>query len=65
MEQNARPRIVIREVGDVQTLAERAEELRQLHERVRKTLKGSKISIEPLLPVDVLSVSVVLPQPRV
>jgi hypothetical protein len=43
---------------------ERAEELRSSYERLRKAIKGHRINVEPLFPPDVLSVSVVLPQPR-
>jgi hypothetical protein len=41
-----------------------AGDLRESHERLRKTIKGHRISVEPLFPPDVLSVSVILPQPK-
>ncbi len=41
----------------------RASVLQQSYERVRKTIKGKQVSIEPMLPADVLSVSVIVPQP--
>ncbi len=43
---------------------ERASTLQQSYERVRKTIKGKQISIEPILPADILSVSIIVPQPE-
>ncbi len=49
----------------VNSLAEnRTEEIFKSYERLRKTIKGSHVSIEALLPVDVLSLSIIVPQPR-
>ncbi|MBM4147297.1 MAG: hypothetical protein FJ240_13665 [Nitrospira sp.] len=42
---------------------ERASALQQSYERVRKTIKGKQVAIEPMLPADVLSVSIIVPQP--
>jgi len=42
----------------------RAENLLQSYEHVRKTMRMRKVNIEPLLPVDILSLSVILPPPR-
>lgn len=43
---------------------ERAKALHQSYERLRKTIKGAQVSVEPLLPMDVLSLSIIVPQPR-
>lgn len=43
---------------------ERAEELHSSYERLRRAIKGHRIKVEPIFPPDVLSVSVVLPQPK-
>jgi hypothetical protein len=43
---------------------ERAKVLQESYERLRKTIKGKQVSIEPMLPADVLSVSIIVPQPR-
>lgn len=42
---------------------ERSSALQQSYERVRKTIKGKQVSIEALLPPDVLSVSIIVPEP--
>jgi superfamily II DNA or RNA helicase len=42
---------------------ERAKVLQQSYKRLRKTIKGKQISIEPMLPADVLSLSIIVPQP--
>lgn len=47
-----------------QLAKERAEVLYQSYERVRKTIKGTRVLVEPMLPVDILSVSVIIPQPK-
>jgi len=44
---------------------ERARGLLESHKKLRKAVKAGKVSIEPLLPVDVLSVSVILPEPNI
>jgi superfamily II DNA or RNA helicase len=49
---------------DLASLAlDRAQKLSASHERLRKAVKGQKVSVEPLLPVDVLGIMVVLPEP--
>ncbi len=45
-------------------LTERALELQQAHERLRKTIKSQRINIKPLFPPDVVAVSIILPIPR-
>jgi hypothetical protein len=42
---------------------ERAKVLQESYERLRKTIKGKQVSIEPMLPADVLSLSIIVPQP--
>ena len=42
---------------------ERAGALKESYERLRKTIKGRQTKVEPLLPLDVLTMSVVLPRP--
>jgi hypothetical protein len=42
---------------------ERAKELYASYERVRKATKSGRVAIKPHLPVDMLSMTVVLPQP--
>ncbi|HWR57946.1 MAG TPA: helicase-related protein [Thermodesulfovibrionales bacterium] len=43
---------------------ERAGALKESYERLRKTIKGRQTTVEPLLPLDVLTMSVVVPQPK-
>jgi hypothetical protein len=42
---------------------ERAGALKESYERLRKTIKGRQTTVEPLLPLDVLTMSIVLPKP--
>ena len=42
----------------------RTEDIFNSYERLRKTIKGSHVSIEALLPVDVLSLNIIVPQPK-
>lgn len=42
----------------------RADTLLQSYERLRKTIKSGQVSVVPLLPVDVLSLSIIVPQPK-
>ena len=44
---------------------ERANALLESYERVRKTIKSGQVSVEPLMPVDVLSLSIIVPKPRI
>jgi hypothetical protein len=44
-------------------LSERAFELQQAHERLRKTIKSQRINIKPLFPPDMVAVSIILPRP--
>jgi hypothetical protein len=44
-------------------LTERASELQQAHERLRKTIKSQRINVKPLFPPDVVAVSIILPRP--
>jgi hypothetical protein len=46
-------------------LTERASELQQAHERLRKTIKSQRINVKPLFSPDVVSVSIILPRPVV
>ncbi len=51
-------------IPKIDTLAnERASALQQSYERVRKTIKGKQTSIAPMLPADVLTISIIVPQP--
>lgn len=43
---------------------ERANILLQSYERLRKTIKGGQITVAPLLPADILTLSVIVPQPK-
>ncbi|HLC15951.1 MAG TPA: hypothetical protein VJL89_06965, partial [Thermodesulfovibrionia bacterium] len=43
----------------------RAEALFRSYERLRQTIKGGHIVVEPLLPADVLSLSIIVPQPKI
>lgn len=43
---------------------ERAGALRESYERLRKTIKGRQTIVEPLLPLDILTMSILLPQPN-
>ena len=47
-----------------QLLAERADELRASHQRVRRVLRHGRIRIEPQMPPDLLGMVVLLPVPR-
>jgi len=42
---------------------DQAQEIMQSYERVRKAIKGKKASVKPLLPGDILAISIILPQP--
>ncbi|MFC1555023.1 helicase-related protein [candidate division KSB1 bacterium] len=42
----------------------RADYHQESYDRIRKTIKGQKISIEPLFPADILSLTVVVPSPK-
>jgi hypothetical protein len=44
-------------------MTERATELQQAHERLRKTIKSQRINIKPLFPPDVVALSIILPRP--
>jgi hypothetical protein len=44
-------------------LTERASELQQAHERLRKTIKSQRVNIKPLFPPDVVALSIILPRP--
>lgn len=51
--------------GKIDALAkERADILLQSYERLRKTIKSGQVTVEPLLPVDVLTLSIIIPQPK-
>ena len=41
----------------------RADELKESHTRLRKAIKMGSVTVSPLFPVDILSVSIVIPQP--
>jgi hypothetical protein len=43
----------------------RAGSLAESYERLRKTIKIAKVQVSPVLPPDILSISVIVPQPRV
>ncbi|MBW2308548.1 MAG: DEAD/DEAH box helicase [Deltaproteobacteria bacterium] len=43
----------------------RANDLLHSYGRLRKTIRGERISVESLLPGDVLSISIIVPQPKV
>ena len=45
-------------------LTEKALELQQAHERLRKTIKSQRINIKPLFPPDVVALSIILPIPK-
>lgn len=48
----------------IKKLAEnRANDLMQSYGRLRKTIKVGQVSVEPLFPADVLSLSIIVPQP--
>jgi hypothetical protein len=44
---------------------ERANTLLQSYERLRKTIKSGQVTVEPLLPMDVLTLSIIVPQPKI
>ncbi len=50
----------------VEAARERAEEIREAHDRVRRAARatGTRTTVEPKLPVDVLGIYVLLPAPR-
>jgi hypothetical protein len=49
----------------INSLAEnRAKELQESYDRLRKTIKVNRTVITPLLPADVLSISIIVPQPK-
>jgi hypothetical protein len=51
---------------DIERLArEKALQLADSHERVTEAAGLRKVKVEPLLPVDILALSVILPRPRV
>jgi len=41
---------------------EESEKIKESYDRVRKAIKGEKITVTPLLPADVLSISILLPE---
>jgi len=41
----------------------RADELKESHTRLRKAIKMGSVTVSPLFPVDILSVSIIIPQP--
>lgn len=43
---------------------ERAQDLLESHMKLRKAIKGGQITVKPIAPIDILTVSVVLPQPQ-
>jgi len=46
-----------------QLAEEKAQELLESHRRLRRATRGGRVSILPLLPPDILSVSIIVPQP--
>lgn len=44
---------------------ERANTLLQSYERLRKTIKSGQVTVEPLLPMDVLTLSIIVPRPKI
>ena len=51
--------VVSREAG------REAQKPQESYDRVRKAVKGEKLLVEPILPADVLSISIMLPLPGV
>jgi phosphoheptose isomerase len=50
----------------INSLAEnRAKDLQESYDRLRKTIKVNRTMITPLLPADVLSISIIVPQPKI
>lgn len=52
--------------GELRVLVEkRASSLAESYERLRKTIKIAKVQVSPILPPDILSISIIVPQPKV